>query len=144
MRSPESDAVEFIAAMLWGLKFNVEAWDAALKLYQFAKHPPESVKRDLARKWKFIAIHECVMQLSYLQERLWLIRHQKLPACRGLYDHVDKQRLSDAENIFETYFPEMKLLRHAIAHMSTVDSVPKQHAPDGKYALFRIGDDDRF
>ena len=70
----ETDAIKWLSASMYGLLASVDAWDAALKLYKFAKARPQEIHHDLARRWRWIAIHECVMQIAFLRERLDGIR----------------------------------------------------------------------
>jgi hypothetical protein len=143
----EADNTDFLNALLWAVKFDVEAWAAALELFRLAKlrrGDPDLTRteRDLARKWQWIAARECVMQLYYLKERLVIIR-EKLGLCPTVAQHVDGQALRTAANLLDSQFPAIDKLRHAVAHSSGVDSRPHMHAPDGKYGFSRFRKGDR-
>ncbi len=115
MSTAEAEAVRDLDANLHGVMFNVEAWNAALELYRFAMSKPTNVDKHLARKWIFIASHECVMQLSYLQERLKVIRGHKINLCVTIKGDIDFKLLRDSKKLFDGYFPEIEELRHAVA-----------------------------
>jgi hypothetical protein len=88
MAEDEADAVLDLNANLHGVAFNVEAWSAALELYKFSRSRPDNVDRNLARKWRFIAADQCVMQLYYLRERLKVIKPQD-QGCKTIADVID-------------------------------------------------------
>ena len=46
----ETDAIKWLSASVYGLLASVDAWDAALKLYKFAKARPQEIHHDLARR----------------------------------------------------------------------------------------------
>jgi hypothetical protein len=144
----DSENIRFLGAVLHALKFDVEAWAAALELYKFAKLRKSdlelsSIDRDLARKWQWIAIHECVMQMYYLRERMRIVRGEKLKACPSMAQHVDNETSRTAIKLLDAHFPDIDKLRDAIAHSSGRDSRPHLHAPDGELAPTRISTDDK-
>lgn len=51
----EVAAIKDLYAHLVGLKYSVEAWEAALLLYQIAQRPPTSISRAVASRWRFVA-----------------------------------------------------------------------------------------
>lgn len=140
----EIEAIKELGSSLHGLYFNVEAWDAALQLYKFSKNQHHNVSRDLARKWKFIAIHECVMQADYLRERLEFLPRRKGMNCPTISATMNRAIFDEAIALFHKHFPEMKLLRHAVAHFGMIESQPEHHAPDGLFAIYKIEDNDVF
>jgi hypothetical protein len=46
--------------------------------------------------------------------------------------------------LFHKHFPEIKKLRHAVAHFGMIESQPEHHAPDGMFALYKIEENDVF
>ena len=143
--SPEDkQSTKNLYATLCGLKFNIDAWEAALALYKYAKAAPyPGVDRALAWQWKWIAVHECIMQTYHLGERLQLLR-ATVGKCRPIATYVDAQELRHALRLFDASFPGSEQLRHTIAHWGTMDTVPSKHALHGGYALHRLTDDDQF
>jgi hypothetical protein len=122
-------------ANLYGVSYNVEAWEAALELYKFAKAPPEGVRRELTRQWVLLACAQCVMQLYHLRERLRTIKGFKVRPCASISHWIDDQQLRNATNLLDHYFPDIEDLRDAIAHTGTIGTNPSKHAPDGMFAL---------
>ena len=61
----ETNAIKWLNATMHGLLASTDAWEAALALYKVRKTRPPQVKADIARRWQWIAIHECVMQIAY-------------------------------------------------------------------------------
>jgi hypothetical protein len=127
-----------------GLLASADAWDAALKLYKYAKARPQQVHHDLARRWQWIAIHECAMQIAFLRERLDVIRDRLVKTSPLVRQHIDAKEMRRAIKLFDKYFPDYLSIRHAIAHTGEVDLSPERHAPAGTvYALTKIENDDR-
>jgi hypothetical protein len=140
----EIPAVKDLYAHLAGLEYSVQAWEAALLLYLTAKSPPQSISRDVARQWQFVACNECILELYHLRARLEKIQSVKLRSCSCLRDSVDMPRLKDARKRLDEYFPDIEALRHATAHKGQNEAHPEMHAPDGQYALFGFREPDIF
>jgi hypothetical protein len=140
----ESSAVKDLYAHLTGLEYSVEAWEAGLLLYLTAKNPPQSISRDVARRWQFVACNECILELYHLRARLEKIQSVKLRSCPSLRDSIDMARLKDARKRLDEYFPDIEALRHATAHKGQNEAHPEVHAPDGLYALFGFREPDKF
>ena len=140
----ETDAIKWLSASVYGLLASVDAWDAALKLYKFAKARPQEIHHDLARRWRWIAIHECAMQIAFLRERLDGIRGRLVKTSPLVQHHIDKDAMRRASKMFNEQFPNYLSIRHATAHAGEVDLSREKHAPVGTiYALTKIEDDDR-
>lgn len=131
----EIGAVKELYAQLCGIAFNVEAWASALRLYEFAKLFPAGVQRADARQWKFLATHECALQLHHLRERLKRVPGYFLRRCPSLVSQVDAQALRAARKRLDEYFPDIDMLRHAIAHAGEIETTPKGLAPEQEFAL---------
>lgn len=142
--SDEVAPIKNLYAHLTGLEYSVQAWEAALLLYQLSKNPPSTVSRAVASRWRFVACNECVLELYHLRCRIGKIRTVQLRNCPSLRAHIDSSRMRDAAKKLDEYFPDIEALRHAIAHKGENESHPEVHAPDGKYALTHLGDGDRF
>lgn len=140
----EVAAIKDLHANLWGVAYNVEAWAAAFRLYTFTKQAPNTVTADDARRWKFIAGNECVLQLYHLRERLEKIRGFKVRACPSLAGSIEFARLRKATKLLDEYFPGIDDLRDAIAHAGANDALPERHAPEGGFLLVGFGEDDRY
>jgi hypothetical protein len=140
----ESAAVKELYAHLTGLQYSVEAWEAALLLYLTAKNPPLSISLDVARRWKFVACNECIMELYHLRARLEKIQSVQLRSCPSLRDSIDMALIKDARKRLDAYFPDIEALRHATAHQGQNEAHPEVHAPDGRYALSGFREPDRF
>jgi hypothetical protein len=142
--SEEVSAVKNLYAHLTGLEYSVAAWEAGLRLYETAKHPPQSISRSVAKRWLFIACNECVLELYHLRARLEKIRSVMLRGCPSLRSHLDTSRMRSASKKLDDYFPDIEALRHATAHKGENEAHPEVHALDGKYALTGINEQDRF
>ena len=59
--------VKDLYAHLTGLAYSVQAWEAALLLYQTALNPPPLVSRAVASRWRFVACNECALELYHLR-----------------------------------------------------------------------------
>lgn len=140
----EVAAIKDLHANLWGVAYNVEAWAAAFRLYAFAKQAPSTVTNDDARRWKFIASKECVLQLHHLRERLEKIRGFKIRACPSLTGCIEFARLREATKLLDEYFPGIDDLRDAIAHAGANDVLPDRHATEGGYLLVSFQEMDRY
>jgi hypothetical protein len=140
----EIEAVKDLYANLAGVRYNVEAWAAALKLYQFTESRPSNVPRDTARSWKFLAANECVMQLYHLKERIQKVKGFKVRECPSLSGTIEHVTLRQASKALDDYFPHIDKLRDAVAHAASIDTNPKKHAPDGEFALVGFKEDHRF
>lgn len=140
----ETDAIKWLNASMHGLLASADAWAAALELFHFGKARPPQVRSDVARRWQWIAIHECAMQIAYLRERIDIIRGRLVKASPIVQQHIDKGAMRRAVKLFDEYFPNHLAIRHAIAHSGEVDLSPERHAPAGTiYALTRINEADR-
>ncbi len=74
----EAAGVKDLYAHLTGLQYSLEAWEAALLLFQTAKQPPSLISQEVARRWRFIACNECVLELYHLRARLEKIQSVQL------------------------------------------------------------------
>jgi hypothetical protein len=140
----EIAGVKNLYAHLTGLQYSIEAWEAALLLYQTAKNPPPSISRSVARRWRFVACNECVLELYHLRARLDRIQSVQLRKCLSLRALIDTSSLRGARQRLDEYFPDIEALRHATAHMGENEAHPEVHAPDGGYALTGFREPDRF
>lgn len=140
----EVAAVKDLYAHLIGLEYCVQAWEAALLLYQTANRPPPTVPRTVASRWRFIACNECVLELYHLRARLEKIQSVRLRDCPSLRPFVNMPRLKGARKRLDEYFPHIEALRHATAHKGENQAHPEVHAPDGQYALSGFREPDRF
>jgi hypothetical protein len=140
----EVTAVKDLYAQLVGLEYSVEAWEAALLLYQTASRPPFTVPRSVASRWRFIACNECVLELYHLRARFEKIQSIRLRDCPSLRAFVNMPRLKSARKRLDEHFPHIEVLRHAIAHKGENEAHPEVHAPDGQYALAGFREPDRF
>ena len=142
--SEEAPAIKDLYAHLTGAQYSIEAWDAALLLYRTSLSPPPSISRTVARRWRFIACHECVLELFHLRARLEKIQSVKLRACPSLRPLIDTSLLRSARKRLDEYFPDIEALRHAVAHKGENEAHAEVHAPDGQYALTGFREADRF
>lgn len=140
----ETAPIKDLYVNLCGVTSNAKAWSAALDLYKFAKKAPKSVNNDTAWHWKFIASHECVMQLHHLRERLEKIKGFKVRSCPSLKNSIDATQMRNATRLLDVYFPHIDKLRHAIAHAGANDTNSKEHAPDGQFGLVGFKELDKF
>lgn len=140
----EVAAIRDLHAHLIGLQYSVKAWQAGLLLYQTAKHPPASIPKEVASRWRFVACNECVLELYHLRSRLEKIQSVQLRRCPSLLASIDVQRLRNARKRLDEYFPDIEALRHAIAHKGENDAHPEFHAPDGQFALSGFREPDVF
>lgn len=140
----EVAAVKDLYAHLTGLEYSVQAWEAALLLYITAKHPTQSISRDIARRWQFVACNECILELFHLRSRLEKIQSVKLRHCPSVRADVNMSRLKEARKKLDDYFPDIEPLRHTIAHKGQNEAYADVHAPDGGFALFGFREPDRF
>ncbi len=145
-RTPQAEiaAIKDLNAHLVGLEYSVTAWEAGLLLYQTAMHPPSSISRDVASRWRFVACNECVLELYHLRARLEKIQSVQLRRCLSLRTRVDVAKLRSARKRLDEYFPGIEALRHAIAHKGENEAHPEVHAPDGQFALSGFREPDVF
>ena len=136
--------IKDLYAHLTGLKFSVEAWDAALQLYLTSKDPPSQISRATANRWRWVACHECVLELYHLRARLEKIQSVRLRNCPSVRAMVDMPKIKRARKRLDDYFPDIEALRHATAHKGENEAHPEVHAPDGLYALTGFREPDRF
>jgi hypothetical protein len=140
----EIAAVKDLHANLYGVAYNIEAWAAALHLYEFTKHSTTGVAAADARRWKFLASNECVHQLHHLRERLEKIKGHKVRACASLLPNIDTKSLRAATRLLDEYFPDIDQLRNAIAHAGANDTLPEEHAPEHGFLLVGFREQDRY
>lgn len=134
----EVDFVKDLYANLWGVFHNVDAWNSAFQLFRYSQGRPIGVAPGLLRKWRFIAAHECVLQLHHFRERLILIRGHKVRACYSLRSEIDMAALRAATRKLDRYFPDIDSMRHAIAHSGANEVRPEEHAPDHGWLLTQL------
>lgn len=142
--SAEIPAVKDLNANLQGVASNVDAWASALRLYTFAKQKPAAMVRSDCRAWRFIACHECGLQLHHLKERMEKIKGYKLAACPSVAALVKRSDLRLATTLLDKQFPNIDQLRHAIAHAGEFDTIPGNHVPAETYGLVGFREADRF
>ena len=144
--TPASEVVALkdLYAHLVGLEYSAQAWEAALFLYQTGRMPPPAIPRSVGRSWCFIAGRECVMELFHLRARLGKIRSVFLRKCPSIQQLIDAKKLRAASKRLDEYFPDIELLRHAVAHTGENEAHPETHAPGGRFALTSLTEDGRF
>jgi hypothetical protein len=140
----EIAAIKDVNAHLIGLEYSVTAWQAGLLLYETAKHPPASIPRDVASRWRFVACNECVLELYHLRSRLEKIQSVLLRKCPSLRAAIDTGKLRSARRRLDECFPGIEALRHTIAHKGENEAHPDLHAPDGQFALSGFREPDVF
>jgi hypothetical protein len=140
----EAEPIKDLYAHLTGLKYSVEAWGAALQLYRTSKNPPHQISRAIADRWRWVACHECVLELYHLRSRLGKIQSVRLQKCPSVRVTVDITKVKSARKKLDAYFPDIEALRHATAHKGENEAHPEVHAPDGRYALTGFREPDRF
>ncbi|MDM0072783.1 hypothetical protein QTH90_00190 [Variovorax sp. J2P1-59] len=140
----EVPAIKDLKANLYGVASNVEAWASALRLYAFAKQKHVAMDRKDFWQWRFIACHECGLQLHHLRERMEKIKGYKLAACPSIAPFVNKGELRIATTLLDKQFPNIDQLRHAIAHAGEFDTLPDGHVPAGDFGLVGFRENDRF
>jgi hypothetical protein len=140
----EIPAIKSLLANLHGVVDNVEAWEHALRLYQYAVSKPHSVQAKDASAWKFVAAHECVHQLHHFRNRLRLIKGTKVRECPSIASTIDHAGLRGATKLLGQYFPDIEHLRNAIAHAAEHDVLPEGHATELGYVLVGFRGSDRF
>jgi len=133
--SAEVAGIKDLYAHLTALEYSIEAWEAGLLLYQTAKQPPPTISRSVARRWRFVASNECILELYHLRAKLEKIQSVLLRKCPSLRAVIDMSKLRSARRKLDEYFPDIEPLRHATAHKGENDAHPEVHAPDGQYAL---------
>lgn len=140
----EVQAIKDLNANLNGVASNVAAWASALRLYAFAKQKPAAIDRKDSWPWRFIACHECALQLHHLRQRMEKIKGYKLAACPSIASIVDKSELRIATTLLDKKFPNIDQLRHAIAHAGEFDTIPGDHVPTGTFGPVGFREADRF
>jgi len=140
----EAEGVKNLQAHLHGLESSVQAWEAGLRLYQLSKSPPPTISHDVARRWRFIACHECVLELFHLRARLGNVQSVLLRRCPSIRAWIDIAALRSARKKLDEYFPDIEPLRHAIAHAGENEAHPELHSPDGMFALTGFREPDVF
>jgi hypothetical protein len=131
----EVAGVKDLNAHLMGIQYSVEAWKAALVLYQTALSPPPGVSRSAASRWRCIACNECVLELYHLRARLEKAQSVQLGKCPSLRPLIDMANLRGARKDLDDYFPDIEQIRHAVAHRGENEAHPDIHAEDGAFAL---------
>ena len=140
----EIAGIKNLYAHLTGLQSSVEAWEAGLLLYQTALRPPPFISATVARRWRFIACNECVLELYHLKSRLGKIQSVQLRNCPSLRNLIDIPKLKSARKRLDECFPSIEALRHAAAHKGENEAYPELHAPNGTYALSGFQEPDVF
>lgn len=140
----EVESIKDLYAHLTSLAYSVQAWEAALLLYQMALNPPPSVSRAVASRWRFVACNECVLELYHLRARLEKVQSVKLRNCPSIVPLVDRALLRSSRKQFDESFPDIEALRHTIAHQGENEAYPEVHAPDGQYALVGFREPNQF
>jgi hypothetical protein len=140
----EVGPIKDLYAQLCGVVFNVDAWASSLRLYQFSNSTPPGVTRADARQWKFIATNECALQLHHLRERLERISGYFLRPCTSLGSRINTSQMRAARKMLDDHFPDIDMLRHAIAHAGRIEATPKGQAPEEAFALTGFKEGDRF
>jgi hypothetical protein len=140
----EVAGVKDLNAHLMGLQYSVEAWEAALLLYQTALDPPAGISRSAASRWRFIACNECVLELYHLRARLEKTQSVQLGKCPSLRPSIDVTVLRGARKELDEHFPDIELLRHAVAHRGENEAHPNVHADNGMFALSGFREPDVF
>lgn len=131
----EIQAVKDLYGFLMGLVFRVEAWEAALLLLKTARNPPPTIPSAVAKRWRFVACNEAVLELYHLRAMLEKTQSVKLRACPSLRPSINFDGLKSARKRLDEFFPDIEALRHATAHGGENDAYPEVHAPDGGFAL---------
>lgn len=131
-------------AHVFSLTASVENWRAALLLYQASKIPPAAIPRDAARRWQFIAAHECILELYNFRARLAKIQSVLLKQCPSVRPHIDMGLVRDSRKKLDELFPDAEAMRHAVAHKGENEAHPEVHAPDGRLALSGFREPDRY
>lgn len=142
--SDEVEGVKNLYAHLTGLKYSVEAWEAGLLLYQFSKRPSLSISHNVARRWRFIASNDCILELYHLRARMGKIQSAQLRKCPSLLAEINMHNLKSARKMLDEYFPNIECLRHATAHKGENEAHPEEHAPDNLFMLSGFDDADNF
>ena len=140
----ESSEVKALYALLTGIEYSVNAWEAALLLYQTARNPPATIDRQIANRWRWIACNECVLELYHLRARLGKIQSVQLRKCPSIRKWIDISAIRQARKQLDDYFPDIELLRHATAHKGENEAHPEAHAPDGRFALTGFREPNRY
>jgi hypothetical protein len=145
-KTPQAEiaAIKDLNAHLLGLEYSVTAWQAGLLLYEAAKHPPASIPKGVASRWRFVACNECVLGLYHLRARIEKIQSVQLRKCPSLRARIDIEKLRGARKRLDEHFPGIEALRHAIAHKGENEAHPELHAPDGQFALSGFREPDVF
>lgn len=139
------DQVRWLNAAVSALRYHVEKFAATLELYRFSRSKPANVKSQLAWDWQWIAIHEAAMQIWFLRDAMGVLHRKSIPACSTVSSLVDNSAMERALSLLDTYFPEFKKMRNAIAHAPGLELAPTNNAPtDELYAGPQLKDGDRF
>lgn len=140
-----NDQIRGLNAAVYSLRYHVEKFAAALELYRFARSRPAGLRGQLVRDWQWIAINESAMQIWYLREAMDLLRRTLVPACRTVASLVDESAMTRAICTFDTYFPEFKKMRNAVAHSPSLELASTKSRPKEQlYAGPQIKEGDRF
>jgi hypothetical protein len=132
--TPASEVAEVKAlyALLTGVEYSAKGWEAALALYQTSLTPPSSISRDVAGRWRWIACHECILELYHLRSRMEKIQAVQLRRCSSLLPWINVAALRGSRKRLDEYFPDVEALRHATAHKGENEVNPETHAPEGQ------------
>jgi hypothetical protein len=74
--------VKSLYALLTGVECSAKGWDAALALYRTSLSPPNSISKDVASRWRWIACNECILELYHLRSRMEKIQAVQLRSKR--------------------------------------------------------------
>ena len=83
--------VKYLYALLTGVECSAKGWDAALALYRMSLAPPSSISEDVARRWRWIACNECILELYHLRSRMAKIQAVQLRKCLLLLPWIDSK-----------------------------------------------------
>ncbi len=130
--APEVAEVKTLYALLTGVECSAKGWDAALALYRTSLTPPNSISKDVAGRWRWIACNECILELYHLRSRMEKIQAVQLRKCPSLLPWIDSAVTRGARKRLDDYFPDIEALRHATAHKGENEVNPDAHAPEGQ------------
>ncbi|WP_152528756.1 hypothetical protein [Rhodoferax saidenbachensis] len=124
--------VKSLYALLTGVECSAKGWDAALALYRTSLSPPNSISKDVASRWRWIACNECILELYHLRSRMEKIQAVQLRKCPSLLPWIDSAVTRSARKRLDDHFPDIEALRHATAHKGENEVNPNAHAPEGQ------------
>jgi hypothetical protein len=140
----DSETRSLNAAVI-ALRYHVEGFAAALELCRFSRLKPGNVNAQLAWDWQWIGINEAAMRIWFLRDAMDIVRKNRVPACASVAPNADDTAMERALSLFDTYFPEFRKMRNAVAHVPGLELARTKPLPkDGLYAGPQIKDGDRF